>query len=127
MTDKQDCEGLVFLTWSQFDSPDQPGSGFKFMERDTVQILDRVIHKTKMVFKIEMGYASPKYARIKGLAHHDSHKIGKAVRIRVTNNKQRMRLVGALWDEGVRRFATDRETLYFDTDNIKGWMFTLWC
>jgi len=28
------CEGLTYLTWDMFDSPDLPNSGYKFMEEN---------------------------------------------------------------------------------------------
>ena len=127
MNTEKDCEGLLYLIWSQFDSPDQPGSGYRFMEREPVQLLDRVVHKTKMVLNIQLGYVSPKYARMKGMTTFDSHRVGKAVRIRIKCKKKRMRLVSALILEGVRRIAIDRELIYFDTDDQKQDEMPLWC
>ena len=40
-----DRDGLRVLRWSMFDSPDSPGSGYKFMEREPVIALDRAAHK----------------------------------------------------------------------------------
>jgi len=37
------CEGLTYLTWDMFDSPDLPNSGYKFMEREPVIILDNIV------------------------------------------------------------------------------------
>ena len=106
--------------------PRPAGSGFKFMEREPVLILDKVVHKTKMILDIRLGYVSPHYARLRGLVSTDSHRIGKAVRLRVLSNKKRMNLVSALIQEGVTRIALDRETLYFDTDNQKPDALILW-
>lgn len=126
-SEERNCEGLTYLTWDMFDSPDEPGSGWKFMERDCVQLLDRVVFKTKMTLNIQLGYVSPKYARMKGMTTHDSHRIGKAIRIRCLNPKKRMRLVKALILEGVVRIALDRDLVYFDTDNQKPEWLSLWC
>lgn len=124
--EEKDCEGLVYLRWSQFDDPTKPGSGKKFMERDTVQILDRVVHKTKMVLNIELAYVTPQTAEIKGLISTDSHRIGKAVRIRLMCPKKRMRLVSALIGEGVRRIAVGMKTVYYDTDDQKKESLYIW-
>ena len=43
MQDDLDIEGLDYLQWSLFDSPDEKGSGYKFMEREPVYILDRIV------------------------------------------------------------------------------------
>jgi len=126
-TRELDKEGLQYLRWSQFDSPDNPGSGYRFMERDTVLILDMVVHKTKMNLNIILGYVTPKYARLKGMVSTDSHRIGKAVRIRILEPKKRGRLVKALHELGVKRVAVDHEMVYFDTDNQKPEMMALWC
>ena len=124
----KDIEGLSYLRWSQFDSPDSPGSGYKFMERDTVTTLDRVVHATKMVLDIRLGYVTPTYANILGLVSHDSHRIGKAVRIRILSSKKRYRLIAGLINEGVKRIAVDEKNkfVYFDTDNQKPEILSIW-
>lgn len=114
--EEKDCEGLTYLRWSQFDSPDTPGSGKRFMDRETVFILDRVVHKTKMVLNITVGYTSKTYSDLKGLVTHSPHRIGKAVQIRILSPKKRMRLCKALIEEGVVRIAVGREVVYYDTD-----------
>ena len=47
MQDDLDIEGLDYLQWSLFDSPDEKGSGYKFMERQPVYILDRIVKRTR--------------------------------------------------------------------------------
>lgn len=125
--EERNCEGLLYLTWDMFDSPDQPGSGYKYMERECVMILDRVVHKTKMILNVELGYVSPTKAKMMGLTTHDSHRIGKAIRVRVLNPKKRMKLVSMLILLGVRRIALGWETVYFDTDSQKPEWLSLWC
>jgi hypothetical protein len=124
--DKYDCEGLTYLRWSMFDSPDSLGSGKKFMEREPVLILDRVVAKTRMILNITLGYATPSYADKMRLISTDSHRVGKAVRIRVVGHKKRMKLVKALIEEGVTRIAIDREQVYYDTDDLKESALYLW-
>ena len=118
MMDKN-CEGLEYLTWDMFDSPDKPGTGYKFMEREPVLILDNLVHKTKMILDIELAYVTPTTAKFMSLPTNDSHRIGKAVRLRVLNPKKRMRVVSGLIELGVRRINLDSETVYFDTDDQK--------
>ena len=52
------CEGLTFLTWDMFDSPDLPNSGYKFMEREPVLLLDRIVKRTRITLNIILGYTS---------------------------------------------------------------------
>ena len=117
----RNCEGLTYLTWDQFNCPYQKGeSGYKYMEREPVFILDRVIHKLQRSVNIELGYTSKQYADQIGLTSFDSHRIGKAVRLRILNPKKRLQFVKALIEEGVVRFSLSYETVYFDTDNVRG-------
>ena len=110
-------QGLKNLHWELFDSPDEPGSGFKFMEREPVLILDDIIvEHTLYKPKIIMGYTSQKYADLRGLPSSSSHRTGHAVLLRVTNAKKRMFLVRHLILRGVQRIGIGQEHVYFDTD-----------
>ena len=119
MIDKN-CEGLEYLTWDRFDDPSRPGTGYKFMDRETAYILDRVVARTKMNLDIELAYATEQTARALSLPYLSSHKIGKAVRIRILTPKKRMRLIRALILEGVTRIQIGHDSkfpfVYFDTD-----------
>ena len=122
----QNCEGLTYLTWDMFDSPDSEGSGFRFMEREPVLILDAVVNKTKATMNVELGYVSKPYADKLGLVSKDSHRVGKAIRIRCVGHKKRMTIIKGLIEFGVERIAVNRETVYFDTDDLKERAFYLW-
>jgi hypothetical protein len=126
LEEMRNCEGLLFLTWDMFDSPDSKGSGYKFMEREPVLILDEVVRKTRMILTIEMGYVTKTYGDNQRLVSIDSHRVGKAIRIRIVGHSKRMKLVKALILEGVTRIALGRETVYFDTDDLKPDAFYLW-
>ena len=122
----QNCEGLTYLTWDMFDSPDSKGSGFRFMEREPVLILDAIVRKTQAVMNVELGYVSKPVADKMGLVSTDSHRVGKAVRLRCVGHKKRMVIIKALVEFGVERIAVNRETVYFDTDDLKEKAFYLW-
>lgn len=122
----QNCEGLEYLTWDQFDSPDTPGSGYRFMERKPVIILDQITKKTRREYHIERGYCSKTYADKIGLVSNNSHRVGKAIQIRILNPKKRMQLIAYLCNFGVTRIAVSRESVYFDTDDLKDPAFYLW-
>ena len=119
MHDNLDTEGLDYLQWSLFDSPDEKGSGYRFMEREPVYILDRIVKKTRRNFNILLGYTTPKYANKFGLSTKDSHRIGRAVRLKILNPKKRMDLVRLLVLEGVTRIAIAKDLVYYDTDDLK--------
>lgn len=126
----KDIEGLTYLKWSMFNSPEkgEEDSGYKFMDRKTVLILDQVVHDTKMVLDncIELAYATPFYADMKGLVSFSAHRVGKAVRFRIKDPKKRMRLIGGLCRQNVKRICVSREVVYFDTDDLQPEVFHLW-
>jgi len=121
-----DREGLRVLRWSMFDSPDSEGSGYRFMEREPVIALDRAAHRYEYRPDVILGYTSKIVADKMGLVSIDSHRIGKAVRIRCVGPKKRLKLIRSLMEQGIQRFAIDRETVYFDTDELKAPSIYLW-
>ena len=121
-----DREGLRVLRWSMFDSPDTPGSGYRFMEREPVIAIDRAAHRYEYRPNIILGYTSKTVADKMRLASTDSHRVGHAVRIRCVGTRKRIPLIRTLMEQGVMRFAVDRETVYFDTDPLKPPAFYIW-
>lgn len=114
------------MQWSLFDSPDEKGSGYKFMERQPVYILDRIVKRTRRNFNIILGYTTPSYATKYGLSSKDSHRVGRAVRIKILNPQKRMDLVRLLILEGVTRIAIAKDLVYYDTDDLKERGLYLW-
>lgn len=115
----QDIEGLQYLKWSMFDSPDQKGSGYKFMEREPVMILDDIVREHRMNIKVKLAYTSPYQSNKLALPTQSSHRIGKAVLLRITNPKSRMDMVRGLILRGVTRIGVGKDVVYFDTDSQK--------
>ena len=116
-TEEMDTEGLRYLKWSMFDSPDSLGSGKMFMETEPVVILDNVFHDTQLVGYIELGYTSKQYADKLALPSNNAHRVGKAVRFKCINKKYRFRLVRSLIQYGIERIHLYPKSIYFDTDN----------
>lgn len=121
-----DTEGLRVLKWSMFDSPDAEGSGYRFMEREPVIALDRAAHYYRYVPNITLGYTSKPVADKLRLVSDNPHRVGKAVRIRCVGPKKRLLLVRSLMEQGVKRFAVSKDTVYFDTEDLKPPSFYLW-
>ena len=126
LEERRNREGLNYLTWDLFDSPGEPGSGYNFMEREPVLILDQIVHRTKRNLNIELGYVSKIYADKNSFPTKDSHRVGKAIRLRIVGPRKRMAIIKELILFGVERIAVDRETVYFDTDDLKPPQFALW-
>jgi len=118
----KDIEGLTYLTWNAFDSYDSEGSGFRYMEREVVLILDDIIREHPHFRpQIELGYASKKIGDLLGLPTSSPYRVGKGIRIRILNPKKRMFLIKNLIIRGVDRIAVNEKYIEFDTDNyLKG-------
>ena len=111
-------EGLSHLYWELFDSPDSNGSGFMYMEREPVLILDDIIKEhQKYRPVIERGYTSKPIADLLGLPSISPYRVGKGVKLRVTSAPKRMFIVKALILRGVERIAINEKYIEFDTDN----------
>lgn len=121
-----DTEGLKVLRWSMFDSPDSEGSGYRFMEREPVIALDRAAHYHRYIPNIILGYTTPRVADNLRLVSDNPHRLGKAVRIRCVGAKKRLKLIRSLMEQGVQRFAVDKDLIYFDTDDLKPPSFYIW-
>jgi len=114
--------GLQKLYWDMFNCPfsESKNSGFLFMEREPVLILDDIVRCNSMIRPIIVaGFVSKRYAEFLGLKHHHPLKLGRGVRLRITNSKQRFFWVSELILRGVERIQIDEKNkwIQFDTDN----------
>ena len=111
-------EGLKHLYWELFDSPDAEGSGYRFMEREPVLILDDILsEEPDWKLKVETAYCSKPYGDILGLPAQSPFRVGNAIKIRATNPKLWMFILRHLILRCVTRIGVGREHIYFDTDN----------
>ena len=116
-TKEMDEEGLSILKWSMFDSPDKLGSGKMFMESEPVFILDQIYKESRIKAFVVQAYTSKYYAdKIKIPSVHP-YRLGKAVKVRVTNKTKRFKLIRGLIQYGIERIHISNEFVYFDTDN----------
>lgn len=118
--ENKDTEGLRYYKWSEFDCKYEKGSAYKFMERKPVLLLDGYVTKTRYELPVILAYTSPKGASKLMLPSRSSHRVGMAIRVKVLNEKKRMSLVSYLILNGVRRISFNDESVYFDTDDLKG-------
>lgn len=117
--DKYNTTGLSHLYWELFDSSDSNGSGFRYMEREPILILDDILKEHYFyVPKILLGYTTKAVADSLGLPSISPYRVGKGVMLRVTNATARMFLVENLIIRGVKRIAVSDDTVEFDTDNF---------
>jgi hypothetical protein len=126
MDNEKDTEGLTHLRWSMFDSPDSEGSGYLFMEREPVYILDVVCKMYRIKPDIILGYTSKPVSDKMFLSSKDAHRVGLGVRIRILSTRKRMILIKGLVECGIQRIAVSKDVLYFDTDSLKPAYFAIW-
>tara|TARA_X000001382_G_scaffold58104_1_gene39739 strand:+ start:1822 stop:2187 length:366 start_codon:yes stop_codon:yes gene_type:complete len=113
---------------TEFDSPDSPGSGEKYMNRDFLLMIDAAAHLCKLQFLIVSGYRT----RFQNDRWNDSsvssHLIGKAAIIRCDNSKKRHKMISSLMEVGFSRIAIsrDQKTIYVDNDDQKPDMIWLY-
>jgi uncharacterized protein YcbK (DUF882 family) len=111
---------LKYFDISEFDSPDEVGSGSK-MDKKFLEKLDYARGNVdgKMVFKINSGYRSEKWNLKVGGRWGSSHKIGLACDIAYNGSRERYLLVTALMQVGINRLGIGKSFVHCDVDKLK--------
>lgn len=115
--DKYNRTGLSNIYWELFDSQDSVGSGFNYMERDIVLVLDDMVRAHPHWRPcIEIAYVSKMVGDLLGLTSWSPYRIGKGIRLKCLNKKKRMFIVTELVLRGIERIAVSDKYIEFDTD-----------
>lgn len=109
---------LGYFNISEFDSPDEKGSGEE-MKGSTLQMLDMARHLAKVPFIINSGYRTPEHNAKVGGAKNSSHLKGFAVDIACKDSATRSRMLTALMDVGFTRIGIGRNFIHVDNDPDK--------
>ena len=111
---------LKYFKLSEFDRPDEPGSGSK-MDKDFLEKLDYARGNAGVPFKINSGYRTKEWnTKITGRIGSDSsHLKGLAVDIHCNNSRDRALIINALMEVGVNRFGIARTFIHADVDKNK--------
>jgi len=110
---------LKYFKLSEFDSPDEVGSGKK-MDSKFLEKLDYARHNAGIPFKINSGYRTANHndnvlkARI-----GSSHKKGLAADIGYNGSRERYIILNALMEVGITRFGIAKGFIHCDVDNSK--------
>ena len=103
---------------SEFDSPDQPGSGAK-MKKDLIEKLSFARNLADIPFKINSGFRSKRHnAKVKG-SPSSSHMKGYAVDISINDSLDRFRVVYSLLRAGFTRIGVYKTFVHVDCDPDK--------
>lgn len=110
---------LRHFTFEEFDSPDSPGSGEKYMDREFLDCLDEARDIAGVQFKINSGYRTPAQNRKVGGVSTSSHLIGRAADIHCTHTGKRLKIIEALSMVGFQRFGIGKTFIHVDNDDQK--------
>ena len=109
---------LKYFKLSEFDSPDEVGSGKK-MDSKFLEKLDYARHNAQIPFKINSGYRSEKWNLKCGGRWGSSHKKGLAVDIGYNGSRERYLILSALMEVGITRFGIAKGFIHCDVDKTK--------
>ncbi len=114
---------MKHFTYTEFDSPDQVGSGKK-MHPDILEMLDQARDKYDKPIRITSGYRTKEYneslsARGYKASPNSSHLKGLAADIACTSYVDRYHLINCLLDVGFKRIGIANTFIHVDIDTEK--------
>lgn len=114
---------LRHFHYSEFDSPDETGSGIK-MDMEFLKTIDYIRDACGFPFKINSGYRSPAHNEALKAAGQEAvddsaHTKGKACDIAIADSSQRMTLVKTALKYGIYRIGIGSTFIHLDSDMDK--------
>jgi len=114
---------MRYFNYTEFDSPDELGSG-KQMSEKILEMLDLARAKFDKPIKITSGFRTEAYnkdlkARGYKASSKSSHLKGLAIDIHCNNSKDRFELVDILLDVGFNRIGIANTFIHADIDEDK--------
>jgi hypothetical protein len=105
----------------EFDSPDLPGSGAKYMDREFLEMIDAAAHLCKLQFIVMAGYRSTYESKRHSDASNSSHRIGRAAILQCSHHNKRYKMITSLLEVGFTRIGIckDGKSIYVDNDYQK--------
>jgi uncharacterized protein YcbK (DUF882 family) len=110
---------MKWFNYTEFDSPDAPGSGERHMDSDFLQMLDRARGLAGVPFKINSGYRTAGHNRKVGGVKASSHTLGLAADIHCSDSRNRAHIVSALMEAGFNRIGIAPTFIHVDNDPSK--------
>tara|TARA_R110001599_G_C12037655_1_gene640782 strand:+ start:328 stop:786 length:459 start_codon:yes stop_codon:yes gene_type:complete len=109
---------LKYFTLSEFDSPDEPGSGSE-MDQKFLEKLDYARGNSGIPFKINSGYRTKDWNLKIGGRVGSSHQHGLACDIHCNGSRARALIITALLEVGITRIGIGKTFIHCDVDNKK--------
>ena len=108
-----------YFTFEEFDSPDELGSGQKYMSTFFLAKLTEARIMANVPFKITSGYRTPKHNKKVGGVANSSHLKGVACDIAVSDSQMRSKILTALIRVGFNRIGIAKNFIHVDIDKDK--------
>lgn len=109
---------LRHFEYSEFDSPDAPGSGKK-MDNDFVRLIDEIRHRYGEPLVVNSGYRTEQHNKVVGGEKNSAHTKGLAVDIQVEQSRKRYKLIGLAYSFGIERIGLSENFVHLDCDETK--------
>ena len=109
---------LKYFQLSEFDSPDEPGSGY-LMDKEFLMKLDYARGIAGIPFKINSGYRTEERNKLVGGRYGSSHKKGLAVDIGYYGSRERYLILESLLKIGITRIGIAKTYIHCDVDKSK--------
>lgn len=106
---------VKWFNYSEFDSPDEPGSGNN-MDQDFLEMLDEARSRAGVPFAITSGYRSEEHNASVGGQRDSSHLKGCAADIVAYTSRDRFLIVTALLEAGFDRIGIGEDFIHVDSD-----------
>jgi zinc D-Ala-D-Ala carboxypeptidase len=115
---------LRYFDFSEFDSPDEKGSGEKHMDRGFLRKLDNARHIAGIPFRITSGFRTKAYNidltnRGYKTSKTSPHMKGLAADISTPDSKTRYKVIEALRLQNFTRIGIGKNFVHCDTDTSK--------
>jgi len=110
---------MKYFSYDEFDSPDDPGSGKKYMDKRFLDALDDARDVAGVPFKINSGFRTPEHNAKVGGSANSSHMKGCAADIHCPDNEMRFHIIDALYYVGFDRIGVGKTFIHVDLDMEK--------
>jgi uncharacterized protein YcbK (DUF882 family) len=107
-------DDIKYFKPEEFDSPDVPGSGEKYMKASIVEALEFLRTICQFPFKVNSGYRTPAHNRQVGGKPSSAHLLGYAADIAIEDSDKRYRLVKAALAYDIKRIGIARTFIHLD-------------
>lgn len=106
---------MKWFNYSEFDSPDEPGSG-NYMDEEFLEMLDDARSRAAIPFVVTSGYRTEAHNFEVGGTQNSSHMKGCAADIACRGSRDRFIIVTALLEAGFDRIGIGEGFIHVDND-----------